>query len=210
VAQLAPRPRSVVGAVMGQFHWDPESYLTLMAQEVPDYEVVQDETAAATRGVDTRTILELGTGTGETARRVLAEHPGARLRGIDSSPEMLDVARDALAAFDVELSLQAIEEPLPPGPFELVFSALAVHHLDSAAKQALFGQVADVLGPGGRFVLADVVIPADPADAVTPIDEGYDLPDSVPDQLSWLESAGLHGRVHWARRDLAVIVAERP
>jgi tRNA (cmo5U34)-methyltransferase len=194
---------------MGQFHWDSESYLTLMAQEVPDYGVLQDETAAATRGVDARTILELGTGTGETARRVLAEHPGVRLHGIDSSPEMLGVARDALAAFDVELSLRAIEDPLPPGPFDLVVSALAVHHLDSAAKQALFGHVADVLCPGGRFVLADVVVPADPADAVTPIDEGYDLPDSVSDQLSWLSRAGLRSRVHWVRRDLAVLVADR-
>jgi tRNA (cmo5U34)-methyltransferase len=193
---------------MGQFHWDPESYLTLMAQEVPDYAVLQDETAAATRGLDGRAILELGTGTGETTRRVLAEHPGARLHGIDSSPEMLDVARQALAAFDVELSLRAIEDPLPPGPFDLVLSALAVHHLDGAAKQTLFGRVAGVLGPGGRFVLADVVVPADPADAVTPIDEGYDLPDSVPDQLAWLEAAGLRARVHWARRDLAVVVAD--
>jgi tRNA (cmo5U34)-methyltransferase len=194
---------------MGQFHWDPESYLTLMAQEVPDYAVVQDETVAATRGVDARTILELGTGTGETARRVLAEHAGAHLHGIDSSPEMLGVARDALAAFEVELSLREFEDPLPPGPFDLVVSALAVHHLDSAAKQVLFGHVAAVLGPGGRFVLADVVVPADPADAVTPIDDGYDLPDSVPDQLSWLSRAGLRARVHWARRDLAVLVGDR-
>jgi tRNA (cmo5U34)-methyltransferase len=198
----------VVEEVMGQFHWDPESYLTLMAREVPDYEVLQDETAAATRGADARTILELGTGTGETARRVLAEHPGAHLHGIDSSPEMLDVARNALAAFDVELSLRPIEDPLPPGPFDLVVSALAVHHLDGAAKQALFGRVAGALGDGGRFVLADVVVPADRADAVTPIDRGYDLPDSVPDQLSWLSQAGLRARVHWARRDLAVLVGD--
>ena len=194
---------------MGQFHWDPESYLTLLAQEVPDYGVLQDETAAATRGVDARTILELGTGTGETARRVLAKQPGARLLGIDSSPEMLEVARAALAAFDVELSLRAIEDPLPAGPFDLVVSALAVHHLDSEAKQALFAHVADVLGPGGLFVLDDVINPAYPADTVTPIDDGYDLPDSVADQLSWLERAGLHPRVHWARRDLAVLVGDR-
>jgi tRNA (cmo5U34)-methyltransferase len=199
----------VVEDVMGQFHWDPESYLTLMAQEVPDYGTLQDEVAAATRGVGAHTILELGTGTGETTRRVLAEHPGARLHGIDSSPEMLGVARDALAAFDVELSLRAIEDPLPSGPFDLVVSALAVHHLDSEGKRALFAQVADVLASGGRFVMADVVVPADPADAVTPIDEGYDLPDSVADQLSWLERAGLRPRVHWARRDLAVLVADR-
>jgi tRNA (cmo5U34)-methyltransferase len=209
VAQLASRPRGVVEALMGQFHWDPSSYLELMAREVPDYGLLQDETAAATRGVEVRSILELGTGTGETARRVLDAHPGATLHGIDSSPEMLAVARDALVGFDVELSLGAFEDPLPAGPFELVVSALAVHHLDAAGKAALFGRVANVLASGGRFVLADVVVPEDPADAVTPIDDGYDLPDSLADQLSWLQRAGLAARVHWARRDLAVLVADR-
>ena len=37
--------------------------------------------------------LELGVGTGETAKRVLAVHPGARLVGIDGSEEMLSAAK---------------------------------------------------------------------------------------------------------------------
>ena len=196
---------------MGQFHWDPDSYLTLMAQEVPDYERIQDETVAATRDLDVRTILELGTGTGETTRRVLAAHPRARLVGIDASEQMLAVAKDVFAdAPAVALELSRLEDPLPAGTFELVVAALAVHHLDAAAKRDLFVRVAAALAPGGRFVLADVVIPVDPADAVTPIDEGYDMPDSVADQLAWLHAAGLNGAVSWAHRDLAVLTADRP
>ena len=194
---------------MGQFHWDPDSYLELMHKEVPDYERVQEQTVAATAAVDPKTILELGTGTGETTRRVLAAHPRARLHGIDSSSTMLAVARETLAGAPVQLELRQIEGPLPPGPFELVVSALAIHHLNAAGKQALFRHVAEVLAPGGRFVLADVVIPEDPADAVTPIDEGFDMPDSVADQLAWLTAAGLDATLHWSRRDLAVLVADR-
>src|SRR5262249_16205697 len=114
-----------------------------------------------------------------------------------------------LAGENVELELAQIQDPLPPGPFDLVFSALAVHHLDAAGKRELFRNVASVLVEGGRFVLADVVVPDDPADAVTPIDEGYDMPASVADQLAWLWDAGLRASLHWARRDLAVIVADR-
>jgi tRNA (cmo5U34)-methyltransferase len=55
-----------------------------MRSEVPEYERLQGETALAT-GHDAKTILELGTGTGETARRVLERHPQARLVGIDAS-----------------------------------------------------------------------------------------------------------------------------
>ena len=69
---------------MGQFHWDPDGYLAMMREEVPDYERLQDETAAAT-GAGAQRLLELGTGTGETARRVLARHPAAVLVGLDAS-----------------------------------------------------------------------------------------------------------------------------
>jgi tRNA (cmo5U34)-methyltransferase len=67
-----------------------------------------------------------------------------------------------------------LHDPLPEGSFDLVVSALAVHHLDGAGKADLFARVADRLRPGGRFVLGDVVVADDPADAVTPIDGVYD------------------------------------
>jgi len=193
---------------MGQFHWDPASYLALMHDEVPGYERLQDELAAAT--IDAATILDLGTGTGETARRVLDRHPGAHLTGIDESEGMLAAARTALAGRPVELRTGRLEDPLPPGPFDLAVSALAVHHLDEAGKADLFARVAAALRPGGRFVLADVVVPDDPTDAVVPLSPDYDLPSPVADQLEWLRGAGLDPTVTWRERDLAVIAADRP
>lgn len=194
---------------MGQFHWDPDAYLELMHRELPDYERLQDELVDATRAVRARTILELGTGTGETARRVLVAHPQAQLHGIDASAETLAVARATLDARCTSLVVGRLQDELPAGPFDLVVSALTVHHLDAAAKAALFARVAGVLRPGGRFVLADIVVPDDPADAITPIDPGFDLPSAVGDQLRWLRDAGLRPSVAWARRDLAVVVAQR-
>jgi tRNA (cmo5U34)-methyltransferase len=194
---------------LGQFHFTPERYLELMHAEVPDYERIQDEVAAATEGVAARAVLELGVGTGETSRRVLDRHPGARLIGIDDSEEMLAAAGAALCDRDVDLRASRLQEPLPPGPFDLAVSAFAVHHLDARGKADLFARVAAALVPGGRFVLADVVVPADPADAVTPLDAGFDLPDSVPDQLQWLAEAGFDARATWTKRDVAVLVADR-
>jgi tRNA (cmo5U34)-methyltransferase len=189
---------------MGQFHWDPDGYLEMVRAEVPDYDRIQDELALATDGIDARRVLELGTGSGVTSRRVLARHPDAHLTGVDSSEHML-AAADLPGA---DLRLQDLGDPLPEGPFDLVFSALAIHHLDAAAKADLFARVAAVLAPGGRFVVADVVVPDDPADVVTPLDPGFDLPETVPDLLAWLQDAGLRGRVAWQARDLAVLVAD--
>jgi tRNA (cmo5U34)-methyltransferase len=194
---------------VSQFHFTPDRYLELMHEELPRYDELQEQVVAACAGLEVRRALELGTGTGETARRVLASCPGTRLVGIDESPPMLDRARASLPSGRVEeLRVARLEDRLPDGPFELVFSALAVHHLDGAGKAGLFERVRAVLAPGGRFVLGDVVVPGEPADVVTPIEEGYDLPDSVADQLEWLRAAGFEPRVTWSWRDCAVIAAD--
>jgi cyclopropane fatty-acyl-phospholipid synthase-like methyltransferase len=180
-----------------------------MREQVPEYECLQDETVAAT-GTDARRVLELGTGSGETARRVLARHPSAELIGVDASREMLDRAGEVLPAGRVQLRVARLTDPLPDGPFDVVVSVLAVHHLDGAEKADLLWRAAGDLTPGGRLVLGDVVIPEDPYDLVTPIEGGYDMPSSVADQLRWLAAAGLRARVAWAHRDLAVLVGEAP
>jgi tRNA (cmo5U34)-methyltransferase len=185
---------------MGQFHFHPDEYLDLMRSELPDYFVLQDEAASLCTGASA--LLELGTGTGETALRVLERCPGASLTGIDASADMLAVAHSRLPGADLRVA--RLEDPLPPGPFDLVFSVLAIHHLDGPGKADLFRRVAAVTD---RFVIGDVVVPDDPTDAVTPLSPGFDMPSRVDEQLSWLRSAGFAPTVVWSRRDLAVIAA---
>ena len=76
-----------------------------------------------------RSILELGTGTGETALRLLEHHPGATLVGIDGVSEMLELARRGYLPSGSRCS-GAASGPAPRGEFDLVASALCVHHLD--------------------------------------------------------------------------------
>ena len=160
----------------------------------------------AATGVGAKSVLELGTGTGETARRVLERHPDAQLIGIDASPGMVKIARDGLPSDRVNLLVGRLEDPLPAGPFDLVVSALAVHHLEGARKAELFRRIARTLDPGGRFVLADVVEPVGPSYVVTAIDPDVDHPSKLDEQLAWLDAAGLFPEVTWTHRDLVVIV----
>jgi tRNA threonylcarbamoyl adenosine modification protein (Sua5/YciO/YrdC/YwlC family) len=193
-------------ALGGQFHFHPETYLEDIRADIPLFDRLQGELAAAS-GSGARRILELGTGTGETALRLLSHHPDATLVGIDESDGMLAAAREALPGGRVELLVGRIQDELPGGPFDLIASALCVHHLDAAEKAQLFERVRDVLTPGGRFVLADLVIPLDPADARTPFTPGFDKPSPLADEVSWLSEAGFDVEVAWEERDLAVIVA---
>jgi SAM-dependent methyltransferase len=195
-----------------QFHSDPETYLATIREEVADYDTLQTAVQRAVRessAGDAPRVLDLGGGTGTTSRAVLDARPAARLTLVDENPDMLAVARDALPPANVDAFVVAdLADPLPDGQFDVVVSALAVHHLDGAQKRALFASVRDHLIAGGRFALADVVVPVDPTDAVTPLTPGYDRPDTTADLLAWLRDAGFRAEVAWANRDLAVLVAD--
>jgi tRNA (cmo5U34)-methyltransferase len=188
--------------------WKPDSYLDEIRAEIPRYDELQDRVAKATFGLAVRRALELGVGTGETARRLLTLHRLATLVGIDGSEAMLLAARAKLPAERVDLRLARLEEPLPAGPFDLVVSVLAVHHLRAMEKAALFRAIASATNQGGRFVLGDVFVPERSEDSVTPIEEGFDYPDSLADQLTWLGDAGFSTTVVWSWRDLAVVRAD--
>jgi tRNA (cmo5U34)-methyltransferase len=192
---------------MAEIEWDPELYLHEIRKEVPAFDEFEDAVAAATAGGTVRAVLELGVGTGETTRRVRALHPDARWTGIDASAAMLARAREVFP--DADLRVGRLEDGLPTGRFDVVVSALALHHLPSEGKRELFRRVADALRPGGVFVLGDVVVPARAEEAQIEIDWVVDLPDRADDQLEWLRDAGFDAAVVWSRRDLAVIRALR-
>ena len=80
-----------------------------------------------------------------------------RVVGVDSSPEMLEVARARLAGLDnVRLLHGRIEElPLESASLDIALVVHLLHHV--ADPNAALAEVARVLRPGGRLVLADVL-----------------------------------------------------
>lgn len=99
------------------------------------------------------------------------------------------------------------------GPWNLVVSALAIHHLGGDAKRRLFEHIRDALVPGGLFVNAEQVRGPtaaaeahyasrwlrDVRNAGVPEDEvaraaqrmQHDRCDTVEDQMKWMRQAGL-------------------
>ena len=198
---------------MAQFHFDPATYLEMVRAEVPHYDTLQSEIGRAARRLEHQgapRVLDLGAGTGSTAKALLDARPDAQLVLVDENPGMLAVARDLLPPASVERVVIAdLSDPLPEGPFDLVVSVLAIHHLDGAEKRALFAAVNERLRSGGRFAMADVILPEDPADAVVPLSPGYDKPDRADNLPAWLQASGFHAEIAWARGDLAVFIADR-
>ena len=128
---------------MAHHQFEPDIYLEFVRGHVAHYDELEDTVAGASEALAATRILDLGAGTGETARRVLEKHPGARVVLVDASAEMLEAAGLTLPEDRIEqIVVQQLEDPLPYGPFDLVISALAIHHLESADKQLLFHRIA--------------------------------------------------------------------
>ena len=195
-------------ASVAQLHDSPTRYLHLMRKALPLYDALQDQVVLACVGVNVARMLDLGAGTGETSRRYLDAHPDTQVVALDAREGMLRIAAGVLGG-NADLRLGRLEDPLPEGPFDLVVSALAVHHLRARRKADLFGRIAERLNPGGRFVMGDVVVADGEVSDPAPLDPRVDFPDRVGDLLEWLQHAELRPSVRWSKGDLAVISADR-
>lgn len=111
---------------------------------------------AATWPGNNPAILDIGAGTGLLSALLLQRYPGAALTLLDISGKMLEVARERFTGNSQVRFLVAdySREPLP-GRYDLICSALSIHHLEHVEKRKLFMRVRDALNPGGLFVNAD-------------------------------------------------------
>jgi tRNA (cmo5U34)-methyltransferase len=176
-----------------QFHFEPETYEELIREDVPSYDELQRVTVEAVPFAPHR-VLELGVGTGETTRRLLARFPDAEVTGLDSTPEMVFAARE----LGIEVRLARMEDPLPDGPWDLVISVLTIHHLDTDGKRDLFRRVREQ----SRALVFGDVVEVPPDRQVASLTEGFDMPSPAADQADWCG-----GEVVWEADDLAVIRA---
>jgi tRNA (cmo5U34)-methyltransferase len=157
-------------------------------------------------------VLDLGAGTGLLSAEIAAALPGVELELLDASEPMLAQARDRLGDAVCAVHVADMAAPLPPGPFDAIVSALAIHHLEHEDQRRLLTRVHERLRPGGVFVNAEQV--CGPSAALTrayeeirvrrclelgaserELDEAqermrHDRCTDVGTQLTWLHEAG--------------------
>ncbi|MEA2705650.1 MAG: tRNA (cmo5U34)-methyltransferase [Gemmatimonadaceae bacterium] len=136
-----------------------ESYDSLIRRAVPRYE---EMIAGLLEYLphDTRSLVELGCGTGNLSLELLAKFPRGTLSFVDASPEMIALTRSRIDKAigptnpPIAFLVQRFEElELPEGPVDLVVSSISLHHVED--KAGLYSRVRSCLNLGGRFCFAD-------------------------------------------------------
>lgn len=98
-----------------------------------------------------KSVLEIGVGTGRLAVRVCGKC--ANFTGIDISPKTVERAKENLRNYpNVRLICGNFLIYPFTQTFDMIYSSLTFMHLKD--KRAVVGKVAELLNPGGRFVLS--------------------------------------------------------
>lgn len=171
---------------------------------------------------DARCIVDLGTGDGRLLALVRTERPEMRGVGIDFSELMLDAARQRFTGDErIELLRHDLADPLPSlGRFDAVVSSMAIHHLEHERKRSLYGEVFELLRPGGVFAnFEHVASPThrmhlrffaaigEPLAKEDPSDRLLD----VETQLGWLRELGFDDvDCYWKWLEMALLIGVKP
>ena len=112
-------------------------------------------------------ILDVGAGYGAVAESLLRHFPAARATLLDLSDAMIEEGRRRLSSLDGRFNYvqgDFADGSLPhdvAGPYEVIVSSLAIHHLPPDGKRDLYADIASRLTPGGCFFNIDSVGAAD-------------------------------------------------
>ena len=168
--------------------------------------------SAASVGVQNPAILDVGAGTGLLSAFLMKRYPEASYTLIDLSDKMLDIARERFSGNNNITHITADYTGYAFGTYDIIASALSIHHLTDTEKMAFYRKDFQALNNGGVFVNADQVKGETPyvedmnkaawrryiessGLSREEIDAGYervklDKEAKLDEQIGWLKKAG--------------------
>jgi tRNA (cmo5U34)-methyltransferase len=101
-------------------------------------------------------ILDIGAGTGLLTNYVKDVFPDASYKLIDISEKMLEIAKKRFEnCANIEYETNDYVSNYPIGDYDLVISALSIHHIDEDNKKIIYSKIYKQLIEGGYFITLD-------------------------------------------------------
>lgn len=98
-------------------------------------------------------ILDFGTGVGNSLLPLRGHFPGCGITAIDVSQKSLDIAQTRCGSEVSFAHFDGCHVPAADGTFSLAFAACVFHHIDHAEHAALLLELKRVLRPGGWLAI---------------------------------------------------------
>ena len=103
-------------------------------------------------------LLDLGAGTGLLTASIISAFPNATATCMDLSEKMLEKARERFSLNKrVNFLIWDYSHSTLPEEYNLIVSAMSIHHLSDDEKKSLYQRVFDALKCEGIFINADLV-----------------------------------------------------
>lgn len=173
----------------------------------------------------TKTLLDLGCGTGLELDEIFKRMPDAAVTGIDMTPAMLEALRRKYPEKDLTLiAADYFTQDFGTDCFDAAVSVESLHHFTHDAKLGLYRKLYAALRPGGVYVECDYMVETQAEEdfyfaelarlkAEQGLDETafyhYDTPCTVENQQKLLQAAGFAVRFHSRKGGTTVLTAQK-
>lgn len=144
--------------IKAQFNLIAEEYDVNRKKFIPCFNDYYENTTRliASNIAEPGRILDLGAGTGLLSYFWYRQFPSSEFVLVDIADEMLNIAGKRFKGIDnVHCQVLDYSKELPAGAFDVIVSALSIHHLDDDEKAKLFARIYGKLPTGGLFVNYD-------------------------------------------------------
>lgn len=176
--------------------------------------------------------MDLGTGTGITAKFIQDMLPNAAIDVVDFSEQMMEGAKKKLGNKNVDYIMGDYSKIEFTKHYDIIVAVIGIHHQNHEGKQKLFAKIYSMLKPGGVFIFGDLVTHADKFKAAHNhalhyhhlVEHATDektlaewahhhmyLNDLAPveDQVKWLEEVGFEVKQDFLKMNTALLICSK-